>query len=309
MSRVVYILIGTKGATGGHKMILRHVEALNEMGFDAVAYIPDGAPEPKWLQHNARLQVGGTIHDTDFIVIPEDALAILKRLSNSKHRKVVFCQNHFYAAAFGLGLLTTAERDGYRDFMACSNTAASWLMTFFSNAVVTVVPAFADERQFVPGPKSRLIACTPRKRELELRCIHYMFSRSCSQAAHWRWAFLRNVSEQMVAETFRRASVFLSLSRLEGLGVTTLEAMSSGCVVAGFRGQGGNEYATGSNGYWADDDDCDGCVSALLKATTTIDTNSHTRELVVSAAKATANQYTYSHFLSALKAFWQPRVT
>ena len=53
---------------------------------------------------------------------------------------------------------------------------------------------------------------------------------------------------------------------MESVGLTTLEAMASGCVCAGFTGIGGRQYATPDNGFWVDDDDCMAAADALAQA-------------------------------------------
>ena len=53
-----------------------------------------------------------------------------------------------------------------------------------------------------------------------------------------------------MARVFGESALFLSLSRFESLGLTTLEALASGCIVAGFTGFGGRDYATACNGWW-----------------------------------------------------------
>jgi glycosyltransferase involved in cell wall biosynthesis len=57
--------------------------------------------------------------------------------------------------------------------------------------------------------------------------------------------------------------VYASFAELESLGLMSLEAMQSGCIVVGYRGQGGSEYATEDNGYWIDDGDVDSFVDQL----------------------------------------------
>lgn len=300
-------MFGTERANGGHKIIIRHVETLRDLGFDALAYLPDGSEEPRWFEHNATFQVGGSFEADDIFVVPEDARDLLKQLSTQPQRKFVFCQNPFYAAALGLGQLSPEERSSYREFIACGYHPASWLAKFFPGASVSIIPAFADERRFAPSAKARLITCTPRKRELELRCIQFMFHRLYPHSSNWQWAVLRSVPEDAVAQTFARASVFLSLNRFEGTPITSLEAMKSGCVVAGFTGLGGREYSTSANGFWVDEDDCEACARALVDAARIVDANGPGRKLMALAAERTADTYSYSNFRAALSEFWRAR--
>ena len=308
MPRIVYCLIETQAPRGGHKVGFRHVEALNELGFNALARLPAGKPAPSWIQHRALIEIGGELQQDDILVLPEDATTLLKHYAGAPQRKVVFCQNHFAAAAQGLGLLTRDEAVAYRDYMACSRTVALWLSRFMAHDAVEVVPAFADERRFRPTDKELAIACTPSKRPFEFAAIRTMVSRLYPGPNRWRWDALQSASEAEVARSFSRASLFLSLSRLEGLGMTTLEAMASGCVPIGFAGVGGQEYAAPTNGIWVDDDELEACADALVRAMALVDRQSAAVAQMRAAAEETAARYSHAAFVAALRDFWSTRV-
>ena len=308
MPRIVYSLIGTQAQRGGHKVSLRHVEALAEMGFSAVAQVSVGQPAPAWFDHSAPVQVAGALNDDDILVFPEDATDLLKEFAFSPHRKIVFCQNQFLAGIGGIGVLSREELAGYRDFIACSQTVARWLARFTAHRSIAVIPAFADERRFTPSGKTLSVACTPRKRRYEFQFIRMMVSRLYSGRAQWRWAAVESKSEQAVAETFGQASVFLSLNRLEGLGMTTLEAMAAGCIPVGFTGIGGREYATATNGFWIDEDDCEACATALVEVMGLVERNSPIAHMVRTSAQGTAALWTHTRFQSTLRQYWAGRL-
>ena len=308
MPRIVYLVLGTGTPRGGHKVSLRHVEALCDMGFDAVAWIPEGVPVPSWLGHAAPVQAGGAFRNDDVIVFPEDASGAMRQFGSMPQRKVVFCQNHFYAASQGVGLLPPEEALRYDDYMACSQTTANWLARFMPHRSIEVVPAFADERLFVPAAKIPSIACSPGKRPLEFLAIQTMLRRIHTSTVRWRWAVIRDRSEAEVAAIMGQAAIFLSFSRLEGLGMTTLEAMASGCLVVGFTGLGGLEYAAPTNGLWVSEDDVVACVDTLARAMALVEVEQPVVNRMSAAARATASRYSYAHFLSALETFWDRRV-
>ena len=308
MPRIVYCLIETQAPRGGHKVSLRHVEALNALGFDAVALLPPNRPAPTWIEHGAAVEFGGELRHDDILVLPEDAAALLKLYAGTPHRKVVFCQNHFAACARGLGLLTRDEAARYRDYVACSHTVALSLSRFMEHDAITVVPAFADERRFQSAGKELVVACTPAKRPFEFAAIRTMVSRLYPGPGRWCWDTLQSATEPDVARRFGRASLFLSLSRLEGLGMTTLEAMASGCVPVGFTGIGGREYATPTNGLWVDEDDLEGCAEAIVRAMVLVDRHNAVVAKMRAAAEETAARYSHAKFVEALQAFWVRRV-
>lgn len=48
MARIVYVVLsGDTGIAGGQKMAIRHVEALNELGFEAVCYLGVASVGPR----------------------------------------------------------------------------------------------------------------------------------------------------------------------------------------------------------------------------------------------------------------------
>jgi len=69
------------------------------------------------------------------------------------------------------------------------------------------------------------------------------------------------VSEAQSAELMRRASVFLSFSYREGLGLPPAEAMACGCLVVGFHGYGGRDFS--EHALWVPDGDVIGFAKRI----------------------------------------------
>lgn len=113
-----------------------------------------------------------------------------------------------------------------------------------------VINGIDRARNFAPptAPKEKIIAYMPRKRPVEAAFIKDIFRYTYPEYDDWQWHAIDNVSEAEAAAVMARAGVFLALSRLESLGLSPLEAMASGCIVAGFTGIGGQEYARPENG-------------------------------------------------------------
>jgi len=309
MARIVYLVPPPGRATGGQKVVFRHVEALTALGYDAVVRLMAGTP-PTWFEHSARWERSSGRPDADdILVIPEDAAELMAALAAWPNRKVVFCQNPYAAAAQGVGRLSAAARAHYRTYMACSPGVALWVARYLDHDLVATVPAFADERCFRPAPKQRVIAAMPRKRPVELRAIRHMFERMAGDlAAAWRWELIEERSEAEAAGLLGEAAVFLSLARLEGMSMAILEAMACGCLVAGFTGIGPREYATSLNGLWAPDDDCEAAAEALLRVIRIADEDAAAAHLMRHAARTTAAQWTHEAFLPALESFWREAI-
>ncbi len=307
MGRIVYLVFAPRELNGGNKVTFRHVEALNAMGLDAVVRIVGGGARPDWFQHTARIDDDtAPLGDSDILVLPEDTAEAFTRFARLPNRKLVFCQNPYFAIATGgLGKLAPEIAGQYREFLACSQGVAAWISRYLAYDRISVIPGFADERLFAPAPKEAIIACIPRKRRMELLSIRHMFERLYTGPTTWRWAALDQVSEREVAAAMSRAAVFLSLNRFEGMALTTVEAMASGCLVAGFTGLGPREYTNSINGLWVEEDDCEACAKALVEAALLADDNAGGAALMRHAARATAQAWSYAAFVQALADFWR----
>jgi glycosyltransferase involved in cell wall biosynthesis len=116
------------------------------------------------------------------------------------------------------------------------------------------------------------------------------------------------VVEAEVAQRLGESAIFLSLSRLEGVGLPPLEAMASGCLVVGFTGGGGAEFARDDNGFWCSPDDLVGAADALARAVAVFEGDSAGYEVRRDAGMRTASQYNLGRLERELLAFWRDEV-
>jgi hypothetical protein len=304
LTRIVYGLYSSGGMQGGHKMILRHVEALRDLGFDAVAYTGDENTLPTWLEHRAPVIRGEAVRpDQDIFVTPDDAPKAMAQLAAVPMRTVVFVQNHFNFAAVSLGAMAAFREPP--PFIAISPTVAGLVERLYPAADVRLVRSFADERLFRPAARrGRAVAVVPRKRRLQADGIRNLLGKLHPRHADVAWRPLDGLREPEVAAAFGGAEAMLSLSHLEGLGMTTLEAMASGCLVAGFTGIGGNDYATAENGFWVAEDDDLAAADALAEALDAVKAGGPELERRREAGFETARQWSYAAFRVELEACW-----
>lgn len=309
MTRIVYLTPAVNSKSGGNKMTFRHVEALSALGFQAVVRHPAHLQPPTWFRHAVPTEDDSApLGNDDILVLPEDSADALQRFGGLPNRKVIFCQNPYALMSYGLAALPAESRRPYRTFMACGAGVAGLIARHVDYDLISVTPAFADERTFRPATKERVIACSPRHRRVEQAAIRYMFERLHPNAGAWRWEPMETHSEDEVAAVVGRASVFLSLARMEALSLTTLEAMACECLVAGFTGIGAREYASAVNGIWVDEDDCEGAAHALVRAVTLAEQAGGAAALMRHAARATAAHWTHAAFVETLGAFWRDQM-
>ncbi|CAN7454048.1 hypothetical protein LJR219_002973 [Phenylobacterium sp. LjRoot219] len=304
MARIVYLLLTNNGVAGGQKVILRHVEALVELGFDAVCHAARDTAPPTWLEHRAPIVRGEPLRDDDILVVPDDGVPALGVAAQRAQRSVVLCQSSAPYLALG-GLATLAQhRERLSTFLSVAPAHSATLRRLFPKAAIETVRCFADERLFRPGEKQFTGAMVSRKRAAEAAAIRALSLHLHPATGDLGWVRLEGATEAQVAGAFASASVHLSLSRMESVGLTTLEALASGCVCAGFTGIGGRQYATPDNGFWVDEDDCLAAADALAQAIALVRAGGAPLRRYVEAGLATAQQWTYAAFREDLEAAW-----
>jgi glycosyltransferase involved in cell wall biosynthesis len=305
MSRIAYALLTNDKITGGQKVILRHVEALIELGFDAVCLTDAPGRAPRWLEHRAPVEPSRNFGPDDVLVVPDDGPAALAVAARRAGPAVVLCQSSAPYLVAGGGLANLAEhRERLRTFISVGPRHAAMLRRLFPWASVEVVRGFADERVFRPGEKRFAGAFMPRKRPLEAEAIRQLAQRLHPSTAQLEWRPLENTPEPEMAAALAGASVFLSLSRMESLGLATLEALASGCVCAGFTGGGGAEYVNPDNGFWAPDDDCLAAADALAEAAAVVREGGARLAAMRAAALETAALWSHAAFKRELGEVW-----
>lgn len=307
MSRIIYISTRSTAPTGGVKVIFEHVAALRELGFDAYVGHPIAGYRPDWFRTEVPLLYylqGMKVFPDDVFVIPETGYNTLRLLKAVKGRKIVFCQNQF-GVFQGLGEVPHWRDFGVSAVIACSEVVARVVARFFGYARVPVIPCPIDHLLFQPGDKKPQIAYMPRKRARDAAFIRAAFSRLGPDFARAPWVAIDGVPETEVARILGESAIFLSLSHREGLGLPPLEAMAAGCMVAGFRGIGGLEYATQENGLWCTEDDPFDCALQLGHAWQLLRPEHQVeRTALRDQGHATAKRYTRRRMTQALGAFW-----
>jgi len=305
MPQIIFFCPSVTVINGGIKHIFRMAETLIALGHDAVVF-EQKEQRPNWFKSTAPI-VGQSIfqpNPNQVYVLPEDQPHILESFKSFPQKKVIYNQNHFYAA-LGIG-----EASGYADYGVTHLLCSSRII--YDHARLRhptlkayVIPCAVDTRLFKPAAaKKNAIAFMPRKRGIEATYIRDMFRFANPNYRDWTWQELSGLSESAVAEALGQVKVFLSLARLEGFGLTPLEAMAAGCVVAGFTGIGGREYANGENGFWADEDDFPTCITQLKKAVTLSLDNGPARTAYNDATRKTLSAYTPETFTAAVKQAW-----
>jgi hypothetical protein len=117
------------------------------------------------------------------------------------------------------------------------------------------------------------------------------------------WVEIDGLPEREVASRMEENAIFLSTQNGEGFGLPAAEAMSRGCVVAGYRGTGlfPAPYATRENGLWARDRSIPSAVRRLRRGIGLASRGGPELDRLLAAGRATLSGFTEARALEALK--------
>ncbi|MDA1309751.1 MAG: glycosyltransferase [Proteobacteria bacterium] len=290
--RIIYHLTRASGPSGGIKVMLDHVEVLRAAGFDAFAYVKNQAQRPTAFDITVPVLTGAFgIRPDDIIIRPETFSARdLEAAAKGGLRQAVFVQNHYYCR-HSLGSARCYGDLGVIDVFCASQRIKRFLeengiaqdVTVVPCAIATAPPSAADKRE--------QIAAMPRKRAFEHGVIKHFFALRHPEFADLPWIEIEDVPHHEALRIMAESTIFLSLQRFEGFGLPALEAMAAGCLVVGFAGDGGWEYADQANGIWIPEDDLEAAADGLAAAVTGSRCQTSESSARIEAGKTTAAGY------------------
>ncbi len=305
-SRILYITHDSHAPSGGVKTIYSHVSHLVKNGYPAFVVHNQAGFKPPWLECNVPILYSADkdfqLSPKDIIVIPEDYREALEALREINIKKYIFCQNHFYIFK-GLQKDSTWADLGI-DVFCSSEIIRKFLKSVFDYDGVPVIHCAIHPELFKPRKKILQIAYMPRKRSAELDFIRNLFNRLYKQYKEVPWICIDKVNEAKVAEILSESAIYFSTSLYEGFGLPPIEAMACGCIVVGFHGGGGLEYASSENGYWCEEGDIIECVRTLGNVISNIKNNDKKVNKVRSQALKKAGEYTFDRQEKEILDFW-----
>jgi hypothetical protein len=309
-NRIVYMLEPSPFPYGGYANIYRHVEILNAHGFTAFVGLR-AKPETDFYGMNAPLLTHGgylEVQPGDVFVIPECFPYLVKALVGTPAKRLMFCQNQYFLP------FTSDPRAGIAEFgvhgvIASSQAVSDFFRDVYGVAELPLLPYAIDPARFTPDRnKKRQIAFMPRKLPQDASFIDSVFKRRYAHYADVPWLRIDGLTQREAARLMGESSCFLSLSHKESFGLPSLEAMACGCLVAGFHGDGGREYMTPENGWWAETGDYNACADGLAAALAVFDMGGPALEARRASMAATVERYNPARLESALLAFWRGQV-
>jgi len=314
--RVIFVLEPYEVPYGGAAVIYKHVEILNAHGVAAFVALPQKPARDFYNTHAPLLIHRGklAVRPGDVWVIPEGFRKYMEALEDQPVRRLMFCQNEFYlpftddlepgehppAVPGPLGEF------GVHGVIASSESVRAFFADVYGLQDVPLIPCAIDPAMFSSTmAKRRQIAYMPRKLPKEAKFIQAVFQRRHGRHAGVTWVSIEGKTRSEAAAIMAQSEVFLSLSHKESLGLPPLEAMACGCLVAGFHGGGGSEYANAQNGWWAENGDWKVCVDGLAAALDLLQSSGEELEVRRRAMAATVERYSPKHMERELLSFWR----
>ncbi len=286
--------------TGGIRTIYRFVDHLVAAGIPAWVVHETRGFRCRWFEsdtpvtwlEDVRLGTG------DLIVVPEISVTMAAERWPGVP-KLVLNQNP-YLTFLGAGLPPQPPPDVLPDdvvsIATVSDDAVDYLTLAFPGTRIDRIHYGIDPRLFhaPEGPKERALAFMPRKRAEDLFQVLRILERRRSLDG-WRLYPIGNLPEGETARVLRRTAVFLSFNDREGFGLPPVEAMASRCVVAGFAGQGGEEYLRPDTGFPVREGSITDFVRAVENVTSAWDQGERYDDLTSKAATFVASRYSPEH--------------
>jgi hypothetical protein len=294
---------------GGELVNFQHVASLRKQGLRAFVLLdpasqvgvpsqPYSVPMVHWGEHLV-------FSPDDWLVVPEVMPpAMFERLAALPCQVAIHNQNPFYTFR---GFADIASMNAYplAGGLCCSQFTRDTLQRWGSTTDWQVVrpwvlPHFAQAAEKSVTVRRRQIAYMPRKRPAEVAGLKTLFRGLYPEHADVPWVKIHDMTRPQVAQVLGESLIFASLSKDEGLGLPPLEAMAAGCLVCGFDGGGGKEYATAKNGYWVAEGDLEG-FARTLDAALKVGAGG---TAMISAAQATAAEFNEMRFELELGTAW-----
>jgi len=314
MPRIHYLCHDNSRPSGGVRTIYHHVHHLVESGFDAsVVHFKPGF-KIEWFGQDVPVIDGSRdlrVTHHDWVVIPDDLPAALESFNKVQCHKAVFCQGHFHIFHH-LPMEKTWTDYGVETILGSSREIGKFVHFVFG-LESTNIPAAIDHNLYTPDPKVRRlqIAYMPRKGSWNIRQVRGILWHRCPALRSIPWIPIENMSESETAKTLQESALFLSTSFREGFGLPPLEAMACGCIVVGFTGGGGKEYARDANGFWVADEDPIGLADTLEKVLNDLcqDPGNPIWGSIRQEAYETASRYNLGRQRDSLVRFWTRKVS
>lgn len=277
--RVIYGCPPGNKPTGGVKVIYKHSELLNKIGFESHVWHPaDETFKCEWFTHSATTIATNQLHpETDFIIIPEIwASGYTSILKNQGFKIGIFVQNCYYTHINLEKNNPNGILDAYQNadlILSISKDTSQYLKEILNIPKEKIIQQrySINDELFSPDTKNKTITYMPRK--MSQHSIRVISAIQPLLPYGWEIKPLDNLNESEVARHLSQSIIFMAFSEFEGLPVPPVEAALSGNIVIGYHGQGGKEYWHAPNFISINQGDIQNFIYQTLSTITKITSN------------------------------------
>jgi hypothetical protein len=279
----IYVLsTDTNVPCGGIKQLYRHVDVLNNNGFDASIVHSEKSFRCTWFENNTAISclTDTRMRNSDYLVVPEifgelfcSARVVgglnkkVKDFISRSENSVIFNQNCYLT----FNGYSTAKND-VNPFWTSDSIKATMVVSedsrVYMEHVLPDMRVFRIHNSVDPGlfsyqhEKKKQICFMPRKLKDDVtQVINILKARNALR--DFDLAPIENRTESEVAAIMKESLIFLSFSYQEGCPIPPIEAMMCGCLVIGYDGRGGREYFDDEVSYRVDGGDIIGFARTL----------------------------------------------
>lgn len=253
MRRLFFLCPDDNTPYGGIKIIYRHVEVLNDLGFKAFVFHETPGFKITWFKTNAPLsypiknwffQSQPPFNQNDLVVLPEYNL-LQTYPYYGRFPYLVFNQNVY--TTFNHVKIQKIPFNEYpplkeylksEGIITVSDDNLHVLKALYPSKPVDRVILSIENFHF-SNQKEKIIAFSLAKEPKQAIAVISLLSEKLKD---WTFVPLVNMDEATVSQTLQKAALFLNFTHPEGFGLPAAEALKSGALVIGYDGRASAEY-------------------------------------------------------------------
>ena len=297
MGDIFYFCPDFSPPSGGTRRLYRHVHHLNNQGLKAfIVHLKKGFTltwhgykvPVLWLEDNLSFAAD------DILVFPEGMPFLMKQTQSLNCNRVAIVLNWSYV------FNSLPKGENWKDYNINRAITPSPLIRDFlewsMEIDVALVDNYIDTSKYAYKPEKKKNKITYMKRkDASGEIMRFIFARKEGLIKSWEWMSLNDMNEEKYSEHINESRIFIATSTQEGMPTAVLEAMASGCIVAGYSGIGGNDYMVGSgekqNCFLVENGNMPQLAKTLEEVILGWSENSHSNNLIIKNAVETAKQF------------------
>jgi hypothetical protein len=246
---LTYLCPNAKKASGGVKVIYRHVSLINNM---QIGGVKAQVFHPKDVNFRCETPFSNLNFKKNFVFNKKHEVFVIHEMWAAREAKIARDKGIRYIIQVqgGYDVFRKADVDSvysayqHAELITCvSDDIYACLVFLFPEFEQKIyrLHLSVEEDLFKPAEhKENIITYMPRKLEKHSTLVLNFIARKLPSS--WKIFPIQNMNQQGVAETLSKSKIFLSFSELEGLGLPPIEAALAGNLVIGYTGQAGKEY-------------------------------------------------------------------